>query len=865
MAYNSAHTGPEIDAAVQLLGEIQEAKDTTAADRQAVTGMAATVASQAAQVNAQAAQVSSNTAVVLASASAVEADRAEVEQNTGVVLSAKTAAQDAGAAAVAAQGAIEVIQESVSQAQIAAEHSEQSAGDSASAARADREQVELLAQQTAEDSASAAESAAAAAAVVTGGTATLNPEPGKIPLAKGDGKIDEGWLPAEIARISSVEAVTEQVEIAIATAEAAEARTDRYLMPTDTTPELRDNGLPLELGDVWFNTADQTEYIYKTAGWRSNDSLQAVDSLTLSLSDSTNPNKGAALSGFEGGTVAGALLASKKMASYAALRNYSGAAQRVEVTQSGIAGAFIRQASADGFSDDGGVTIVGAYAWVRDYNGIAQVSWFGALGKGADETLALQRAHDSSMSVCYGRGSYSFATLTIRQGTKLAGLSRTETKLQVTGAGIVIVNAGIKLTTSITDLTLMPMSAGLASGIRSDLTDFFNLNAVEIHRVDIKGPDSDAGGYGLRTPNYYFLKNIDSRNMNKLSLVDTNVTGGYKIEADPTLQAKTYGVYTAGTSIGIHMSDFNVKCVETAWEFGDNVEGFWISSCEWIYVRRGINGNTTTSKPGGWVDGLHINCALSGIHLRQRNVTYLAGVSVLRASFYYPEATWDGIILDDCRRYTVSDYCMRPDFTGNTGVKKGISIIGGIGGQLGKGSIAYMTQGISVSGGNNGFDVGEPYLESCSTNVVITSDCIDVKVGDFKCNGARLVTNSSPSTRFHKNNGFYTVDSSVRAINAAGSETFQQAISKRLARLRLDAGTGAYTYNIIMSNVGAIEGDIFEVSVRMAPTNPTLTFTADGAVTQTIPPPPNQTSYYVKMAFTSSVWRCVAACQSLHA
>ena len=59
MAYNSAHTGPEIDAAVQLLGEIQEAKNSTASDRQAVAGMAATVAAQAAQVSSQAGSVCS--------------------------------------------------------------------------------------------------------------------------------------------------------------------------------------------------------------------------------------------------------------------------------------------------------------------------------------------------------------------------------------------------------------------------------------------------------------------------------------------------------------------------------------------------------------------------------------------------------------------------------------------------------------------------------------------------------------------------------------------------------------------------------------------------------------------------------------
>lgn len=42
---------------------------------------------------------------------------------------------------------------------------------------------------------SAKDSADKAAAVVTGGTATFEPEPGKIPLANAEGEIDYGWLP----------------------------------------------------------------------------------------------------------------------------------------------------------------------------------------------------------------------------------------------------------------------------------------------------------------------------------------------------------------------------------------------------------------------------------------------------------------------------------------------------------------------------------------------------------------------------------------------------------------------------------------------------------------------------------------------
>jgi hypothetical protein len=65
-------------------------------------------------------------------------------------------------------------------------------------ANADIAQIDLDAQNAADaaaaSAASAAASAANAVAVVTGGTATVTPEPGKIPLAAADGRIDQGWL-----------------------------------------------------------------------------------------------------------------------------------------------------------------------------------------------------------------------------------------------------------------------------------------------------------------------------------------------------------------------------------------------------------------------------------------------------------------------------------------------------------------------------------------------------------------------------------------------------------------------------------------------------------------------------------------------
>lgn len=72
----------------------------------------------------------------------------------------------------------------------------------------------------------AAASAASAAAVVTGGTATLTPEAGKIPLADGAGKIANGWLPASPTFTSVVATRNDLAQVANYRNTAAAYRTD---------------------------------------------------------------------------------------------------------------------------------------------------------------------------------------------------------------------------------------------------------------------------------------------------------------------------------------------------------------------------------------------------------------------------------------------------------------------------------------------------------------------------------------------------------------------------------------------------------------------------------------------------------------
>ena len=296
MAYNSAHTGPEIDAAVEMLGQIQSARDATSSDRAAVVTLASQVAASANQVASQASTVSTKTAQVLESATAVEQAHAEVLSASESAVESKEAAALSAGAAQESQASAGASEFAASQSQLAAGLSEQISAENAASTSEDRTVVDELARQVEAASASAALSAQNAAAVVSGGTAALASSPGKIPLANAQGKIDPGWLGAEIARTSAIQGAIDTAQSAEDSADLATARTARFLTPVSTPPMIRDDGTPLHFGDRYVNTENQAEYIYKASGWIANDSLAAI----ADIQNPNDPNKGAALWGYKG-------------------------------------------------------------------------------------------------------------------------------------------------------------------------------------------------------------------------------------------------------------------------------------------------------------------------------------------------------------------------------------------------------------------------------------------------------------------------------------------------------------------------------------------------------------------------------------
>ena len=289
MAYNSAHTGPEIDAAVQLLGQIQDARDSTSQDLVEVKDLAAQVKIDAGQVSAQAETVEVKASQVASNATAVEQARSEVAGATAIAVEAKDAAVASAASAQESQSAASVSEQAAAQSQLAAGLSEQVSAERAAEAVSASERTESGRIAAEASAASAAASARNAEAVVTGGTASATPGPGLLPLANAEGKINPAWMPESIARTEAVHAAANAASEALNTAAEAQARSARFLGPSPEAPEIRDDGTFLQLGDRYFNTEEQSEYLYKSNGWESNDSIVAVDELKGRISVEPQP------------------------------------------------------------------------------------------------------------------------------------------------------------------------------------------------------------------------------------------------------------------------------------------------------------------------------------------------------------------------------------------------------------------------------------------------------------------------------------------------------------------------------------------------------------------------------------------------
>ncbi|MDF2795136.1 MAG: hypothetical protein K0S85_2889 [Pseudomonas orientalis] len=157
MAYDSAHTGPEIDAAVQMLSQVQVARDSTKDDLAEVKSLAAKVDSNTSQVQAQTDTVVTKAEQVSASAQVIEQARIEVVAASANAEEAKNAASEAAGKAISSGQSAAASQQAAAKSQVAAGLSEQVTAENAASAEASLAQVKANAERAAVSAKTAAD------------------------------------------------------------------------------------------------------------------------------------------------------------------------------------------------------------------------------------------------------------------------------------------------------------------------------------------------------------------------------------------------------------------------------------------------------------------------------------------------------------------------------------------------------------------------------------------------------------------------------------------------------------------------------------------------------------------------------------
>ncbi|MGO1206224.1 MAG: hypothetical protein ACTMIS_04760 [Pseudomonas putida] len=236
---------------------------------------------------------------------------------------------------------------------------------------------------------------------------------------------------------TALDASNEAAQAAEDAADVAITRTARYLAPSATPPVVRDDGLPLEIGDIWFSTVDQTEYRYTDDGWQPNDSLLAIAELRGEISEEPmaqgipranssgkiNPDW---LGGF--------------FYDYSELRAYQGNFGRIVVTKPGLYGEFRSLGVIPGFVDTEGTYIVTetGVVYERIHDGRINVHWFNCPLDGVTDGTAAFAKWTSQLKI--GRalippGKYVVSEInfkTVGQSPTIGGL-----EVEATGATII--------------------------------------------------------------------------------------------------------------------------------------------------------------------------------------------------------------------------------------------------------------------------------------------------------------------------------------------------------------------------------------------------------------------------------------------
>lgn len=401
------------------------------------------------------------------------------------------------------------------------------------------------------------------------------------------------------------------------------------------------------------------------------------------------------------------------------------------------------------------------------------------------------------------------------------------------------------------------LSAGVCGIAVGDPTGTWSQEETTIERLMIRIGGTVNGRYGIVTPAYdglfankrpkyrldvHFTHSTDSYSILPVGwdvgvLIGDTIGGAVKVTGNNTYNCTLTDVGQHDSAalkvksiVGAYGLDMwvDVGAWRTFVELGDGLEGFILQG-EGLNGWYGVNCTNSASEPGGYIDNFHANVNGTAYRIANRSQIHIGKVEAYRGPAFDHGGNWTGLEVVASTVDVDNLNVNHADSGFNNTLARGLrsdatSVV--------KGDKAQV-RSVPVFWDMNGSV--DCRWNTVETNGVTTVYNLTNSANDFEAGNVR-VRNVAPTAYFatdgtvDKRRLLFPKDTLIQSarrlvttITAAGTYTVKPRLTPSVHEIVMNAGTAAFTYDIILDKASAIDGDFVHIKIfGSSSANPTV-------------------------------------------